>query len=76
MTINVNSSDASRSGARKMKAVKFPTVSSSNMPLPRSPGRPQSSLSLSQNKDRIATNTKRVMGPGWLELNNGAQAGP
>ena len=76
MTINVNASDSSRGGARKGTVTGFPKVADSNKPLPGSPGRPQSSLSLSQNKDRIATNEARRLGGGWLDLNNGAQAGP
>lgn len=75
-SININASDTSRSGARQERGARFPRVADSNKPLPNSPGRPQSSLSLSQNKDRIATNERRRLGGGWLDLNNGAQAGP
>ena len=49
-----------------------------HLPVTRNPSdeQRQRNMSLSLSKDRVGSNTRRIMGGGWLDLNNGAQAGP
>jgi len=65
--------------AHKQDMEAFPSNIDGHLPIQRNPASEAAQMAMSKapsKNDRIASNRRRVMGGGWLELNNGAQAGP
>lgn len=59
--------------------INSPTKFDGMLPIKRNPSSEAKQMAMSKAPSkgvRIQSNITRVMGGGWLELNNGAQAGP